>query len=38
MRESKSDEDAEVMQDEQNQELYGVDLDEVEKLEEGTDI
>ena len=33
--ESKSDEDAEVMQDEQNQELYGVDLDEVEKLEEG---
>ena len=33
--ESKSDEDAEVMQDEQNQELYGIDLDEVEKLEEG---
>ena len=33
--ESKSDEDVEVMQDEQNQELYGVDLDEVEKLEEG---
>ena len=33
--ESKSDEDAEVMQGEQNQELYGIDLDEVEKLEEG---
>ena len=33
--ESKSDEDVEVMQDEQNQELYGIDLDEVEKLEEG---
>ena len=33
--ESKSDEDVEVMQGEQNQELYGVDLDEVEKLEEG---
>ena len=33
--ESKSDEDAEVIQDEQNQELYGIDLDEVEKLEEG---
>ena len=33
--ESKSDEDAEVMQDEQNQELYLADMEDVEKIVEG---